>query len=888
MSSKCSGSFYDCLGGKHRFGYVDVTFTLPGKESETWRLVTGATFMRDQKSINDLRKLAKEHSGLSFSLDFKGVAVPFDPAHCQGRKYRDSFDPVKAKEILGDKYLSWLKETMYNIPPFPGESAKYSKKVSTEFLKESTLMGVIDHIKNHPGILAVGPKALLHEHAYGNLGVLDSVVTAMARNVDSASNDFKKSLDQFMEYYTYASTAAHGRINAEAVLALALKLGYIHLTDPAAVADAKEKNRRDVLKLLGVSLDEIKSKRIHSAGRLLEKYTYAAVAAGEINMSLDELDMLVKDMSAPDDIAPGSRQWAAEYKSRSQAEDRFRKLSDRGKAMVLDARKEIVDKQIPLEPFDDYALCGNLQSQDEDRYVSVKDMAYDDLYVVHETAYDVERDEDGNYVLYSHGDKTGSNRETVHFGVNHRVLGHMERSGAKAKFAVVVNMKKLVEMNPGCVDSIHEVDTILTPPVGRGLKLPPECVIVEYAPLEVTSESRNNSVESALRQAGSRFSFCGKGSTACVAVSGVSERLRAVAVDQGVLYAHATNHPMYNHELRTSTGSNYDATAPVVIASTAAKDHNGLVGCTVSADMVARLSPNGRARLFTQDAWIKSNNPPLPVYTPTDPQEDLEAMGAQFIKLGEDMSRPNFCAQLMASGSRNFDTPPDSSLFTQYTFKETLLQIRGKSVSPEGINAQASCEQRATAVRNTLVDRYGLVRCATETSIYTEYQYLNSKRAGLPKYQEIASDSGTSKIPRAAFTLVGVTASGEVVSYTSHDGFGVSPSSSGLFNADDVMNLTRHPSVTDALRGTGIKSEGHETLVSTMTKLLKVVNKNSEEQYTDILPEQRLLAAEKVAERVAEYDDMVLSGADSSDRREVRGRLLASMPEFTTRRLAID
>ncbi len=869
MSSKCSGSFYDCLGGKHRFGYVDVTFTLPGKESETWRLVTGAARMRDQKSINDLRKLAKEHSGLSFSLDFKGAAIPFDPVHCQGRKYRDSFDPIKAKEILGDKYLSWLKETMYNIPPFPGESAKYSKKVSAEFLKESTLMGVVDHIKNHPGILAVGPKALLHEHAYGNLGVLDSVVTAMARNVDSASNDFKKSLDQFVEYYTYASTAAHGRINAEAVLALALKLGYIHMADPAAVADAKEKNRRDVLKLLGVSLDEIKSKRVHSAGRLLEKYTYAAVAAGEVNMSLDELDMLVKDMSAPDDIAPGSRQWAAEDKSRSQAEDRFRKLSDRGKAMVLDARKEIVDKQISLEPFDGYALCDNLQGRDEDRYVSVKDMVYDDLYVVHETAYDVERDEDGNYVLYSHGDKTGSNRETVHFGVNHRVLGHGERWGDKAKFAVVVNMKKLVEMNPGCVDSIHEVDTILTPPVGRGLKLPPECVVVKYT----TSESRNDSVERALRQAGSRFSFCGKGSTACVAVSGVSERLRAVAADQGVLYAHATNHPMYKHELRTSTGSNFEDTAPVVIASTAAKEHKGLVGCTVSADMVARLSPNGRARLFTQDAWIKSDKPPLPVYTPTDPQQELEAMGAQFVKLGEDMSRPNLCAQLTASGSQNFGTPPDVSLFTQYIFKETLLQMRGKSVSPEGINAQASCEQRAAAVRNTLVDRYGLVRCATETSIYTEYQYLNSKRAGLPTYQEIVTDSGISKIPRADFTLVGVTDSGEVVSYTSHDGFGASPASSGLFNADDVMNLTRHPSVTDALRGTGAKSEGHEVFVATMTKLLKVANKDNEEQY---------------AERVAEYDDMVLSGADSSDRREVRGRLLASMPEFMDRRLAID
>lgn len=885
MTSKCTGSFYDCLGGKHRSGHMDVTYALPGEGPKTWSLVTGTAALRDEKSIADLRRLVDKHGGLSFSLDFKGVAVPFDPVHCQGRKYRDSFDPVKAKGILGDKYHDWISTTLRSLPLFPKESSKYSKKVSAEFLKESTVVGIIDHIRFYPAILALGPKALMDNHAYGNLGVLDSVVTEMAQRVDGTSAE---SLDQFMEYYTYASTAAHGRANAQAVLALALKLGYIHLTDPAAVADAKEKNRRDVLKLLGVSLDEIKSKRIHSAGRLLEKYTYAAVAAGEINMSLDELDMLVKDMSAPDAIAPGSRQWAAEDKSRSQAEDRFRKLSDQGKAMVLDARKEIVDKQIPLEPFGDYALCGNLQSQNEDGYISVKDMAYDDLYVVHETAYDVERDEDGNYVLYSHGDKTGSNRETVHFGVNHRVLGHMERSGAKAKFAVVVNMKKLVEMNPGCVDSIHEVDTILTPPVGRGLKLPPECVVVEYAPLEVTSESRNNSVERALRQAGSRFSFCGKGSTACVAVSGVSERLRAVAVDQGVLYAHATKHPMYNHELRTSTGSNSGATAPVVIASTAAKDHNGLVGCTVSAGMVARLSPNGRARLFTQDAWIKSNNPPLPVYTPTDPQEELEAMGAQFVKLGEDMSRPNFCAQLMASGSQNLDTPPDASLFTRYTFKETLLQIRGKSVSPEGINAQASCEQRATAVRNTLVDRYGLVRCATETSIYTEYQYLNSKRAGLPKYQEIATDSGTSKIPRADFTLVGVTASGEVVSYTSHDGFGVSPSSSGLFNADDVANLARHPSVTDALRGTGIQCEGHEALVSTMTKLLKVLNKNSEEQYTDILPEQRLLAAEQIAERVAEYDDMVLSGADSSDRREVRGRLLASMPEFMTRRLAID
>lgn len=884
MTSKCTGSFYDCLGGKHRSGHMDVTYALPGEGPKTWSLVTGTAALRGEKSIADLRRLVDKHSGLSFSLDFKGVAVPFDPVHCQGRKYRDSFDPVKAKGILGDKYHDWISTTLRSLPLFPKESSKYSKKVSAEFLKESTVVGIIDHIRFYPAILALGPKALMDNHAYGNLGVLDSVVTEMAQRVDGTSEE---SLDQFMEYYTYASTAAHGRINAEAVLALALKLGYIHLTDPAAVADAKEKNRRDILKLMGVTLEDIKKRRLHAAQGNLEKYTYAAVAAGEANMSLDDLDAIVKDMLIPDDRAAGTNQWDRDDRIRRQAADRFRTLSGRGKVMVLDARENIVKGQESVKPCDDYEKLVNLQTLHEDKIISVEDMKYDDLYMVHETAFTVERDEDGNLVLYPHGDKTGSNRKTLHFGVNHKVLGHMERPGHKSKFAVVVNMKKLVDLNPGCVDAIHEVDTILTPPTGRGLKLPPDCEIVEYKRSEVTAESRNDAVQRALHKAGSRFSFCGKGSTDSVAVAGVSERLSAIAVEQGVLYAHATKHPMYHHEMRSPGGQHRDV-MPVVIASTADKGHKGSSQVRVSADMVARLSPNGRARLFTQDAWIKSNNPPLPVYMPTDPQEELEAMGAQFVKLGEDMSRPNFCAQLMASGSQDLDTPPDASLFTQYTFKETLLQIRGKSVSPEGINAQASCEQRATAVRNTLVDRYGLVRCATETSIYTEYQYLNSKRAGLPKYQEIATDSGTSKIPRADFTLVGVTASGEVVSYTSHDGFGVSPSSSGLFNADDVANLARHPSVTDALRGTGIQCEGHEAFVSTMTKLLKVLNKNSEEQYTDILPEQRLLAAEQIAERVAEYDDMVLSGADSSDRREVRGRLLASMPEFMTRRLAID
>lgn len=887
VSSKCSESFYDCLGGKHRSSYVDVTFTLPGKDPETWRLVTGTALMRDQKSVADLCKLAEDSNGISFSLDFQGVALPFDPVHCQGRKYRDSFDPVKAKEVLGAKYFSWLSTTAYSLPLFPKESVMYSRKVATEFLKESTVVGVVDYVRKYPSILAIGPKAFMENHAYGNLGVLDSVVTEMARRVDGASKDFKKSLDQFMEYYTYAFTSEHGRPNAEAVLALAVKLGFVHLVDPASVAAAKEKNRRDILKLLDIPMEEIQKKRLHRAHSLLEKYTYAVVAAGEKGMSIDDVDVIVKEMLTADGRTAGTGQWATEDRIRVEAEDNFRRLVDRGKLMVNDARKNIIDTQTTPEHFDDYAMCRNLQTTHDDERVSVKDMMYDDLYIVHETAYTVEQDEDGNYVLYPHGDKTGSNRETIHFGVNHKVLGHMERSGSKAKFAVVANMKKLVEMNPGCVDAIHEVDTILTPPTGRGLKLPQDCVIVKYTPAEVTAESRNDAVERALQQAGSRFSFCGKGSTDCVAVDGVSESLKTIAVEQGVLYAHATNHPMYHHELRTSAACSQNE-GPVVIASTATKDPDGLIGCRVSAAMVARLSPNGRARLFTQDAWIRSSKPPLPAYVHTDPKEELVEMWRQFVELGNNIERPELCKQLMASDSQNLDTPPDSSFATQYLFKETLLQTRGSRIAPEGINAQASCEQRAAVVRDTLVDRHGLVRCATETRIQPKYSASNSERAGLPTYREIVTDNGTSRTPLAVFTLVGVTASGEVISYTSRDSTVSTPSLSGLFNADEDMNITRHPSVVDALRGTGIKSEGHEALVPTMGALLEVIKQNSEAQQADMHPQQRLEVTENLLQHVELYDTMVLSGGDSSYMREVRGSLLASMPESIARHLAID
>lgn len=251
--------------------------------------------------------------------------------------------------------------------------------------------------------------------------------------------------------------------------------------------------------------------------------------------------------------------------------------------------------------------------------ISIDEMKFADLYAVHETPFDVEQDENGNFILKPHGDHTGSNRNTVHVGLNHRVLGHMERSGSKAKKAVIFNMNEFVELNPGSIDSLYGVDTILTPAVGRSLILPKSTQIITYDSDD--NDARDRQVLEGLQKAGARFSFVGEGSTDRMSDNEVDEKIRQIAQARGLVTAHATRHPMYNHELRRARDSNGEPNVigsekgPLIARTAKPKTRGEFDEWTVTAEKIAKLSPNGRSRLFSKDMWAKRDFTPKPQNT---------------------------------------------------------------------------------------------------------------------------------------------------------------------------------------------------------------------------------------------------------------------------------
>jgi len=883
--TKCSESFYDCLGGKHRSGNVSVTFSPPHGPSETWRLVQGRANAPDEKSLTDIRKVAAKHAG-AFHLVFQGVSLPLDPENCKSRKYREAFDPVKAREVLGDKYRAWLETTVGLLPVFPGESLTYSRKVASEFIGECSVAGISGRIRRYPGLLAVGPKALLDGHAYGNPGVLESVVLTMAGMVDGGSKDLKKDIERFLEYYSAMPPRRHPVY--ESVLVLASRLDLVDLGGPveASVADVAamwgkfEKLEKDLgipglcatLAVRGHpdgprdfaapptgrfaygyprSPDTIPNRnpfeisgvdRSSDDGRELGiNYVHALVAAGEPETP----EAKTYDIDYVDDLL------YRVLKGDAAAKEEYDGLVKRGEELVNQAREKILTERKEKGPITsiDPVVKGyaNIQtipgspSYNQDTEIvdlNIGEMGFEDLFAVHETQFDVEQDENGNFILKPHGDYTGSNRHTVHVGLNHRVLGHMERSGKKAKKAVIFNMKEFEELNPGSIDHLYGVDTILTPVVGRGLILPKSTQIVTYDSDD--NDDRDERVLEGLQKAGARFSFVGRGSTDSLADDEADERIRQIALEKGLIFAHATWHPMYDHELRRALD---DDGAPKVVGA----DSGPLIArtakpntrqdydeWTVTAEKMARLSPNGRSRLFSNDMWVKRDFTPRPQGTqPSTPAEP----GEQHVWSHAD--------RLVEHG---------------------LMKARERRTA-EFQSAQASCEQRAALARDVLVERHGLVRSATSVEVSHNYGLIDhdsgrgwDARVGVPAYMAVETDDDVSHVPKATFTMVGETADGRVMSYESMDS---DYSGVKLFSAEDSLNVVWHPSIPDALRGTRItNSPDYERLVDLIAAIVE--NAPNEQGHDHV-------------SMVNEFDELVMSNGDSEARRESRGVLLASM-----------
>jgi hypothetical protein len=127
---------------------------------------------------------------------------------------------------------------------------------------------------------------------------------------------------------------------------------------------------------------------------------------------------------------------------------------------------------------------------EKDQYESkTRILKFDDLFLVHETVHKPQIDKDGNLRIYPNGDYdvvnqdtqqvvinpyTGeplrTNRHSVHFSLNHLVQGHLYRPSAQGKsYAIVSQMKKVNEDNPGSLENLYVVDSYLTPPPEDGI-----------------------------------------------------------------------------------------------------------------------------------------------------------------------------------------------------------------------------------------------------------------------------------------------------------------------------------------------------------------------------------------------------------------------------------
>jgi hypothetical protein len=166
------------------------------------------------------------------------------------------------------------------------------------------------------------------------------------------------------------------------------------------------------------------------------------------------------------------------------AAEKLNELERRGRERVEEERQKI------LKEWEGRKDSRKKAIDDE----KLSDMNIDDLFVVHETTYDPQTDENGDLILrpandYEMLDKDGNPlldgegrpydlyRDTIHFAVNHIVAGHMMRGSQEKSNIIVVPLRSVVEANKGSLDTLYTIDTYFTPEPGKPLRLPGARVI---------------------------------------------------------------------------------------------------------------------------------------------------------------------------------------------------------------------------------------------------------------------------------------------------------------------------------------------------------------------------------------------------------------------------
>ena len=308
---------------------------------------------------------------------------------------------------------------------------------------------------------------------------------------------------------------------------------------------------------------------------LSEKWVYAHSAnTGESSREATEIDALLY----------------AGVRGDKEAMSEFDRLSEIGRDAVADATQK--RKQENAKYLESY---GNNNMKIE----GIKDFNVDDMFLVHETSYPPQIDENGDIDLRPLADfdttsRSGKNvrvpRNTVHFALNHLAGGHMFRQRSEEDTdIIIIPLSEMIKENPDALEMLYSVDTSFTPKPGEGLKLKSgKYRVIKGTKDEVDTRSR---VEDTLKKLGAKRIIKAESSES--SSSGVDSAIFKLADELNVIAGLDSNGPneqILNYVARQrSMGESADL--------------------RLSAEMISKMSRNARMRLGVSDYWQSSDKP---------------------------------------------------------------------------------------------------------------------------------------------------------------------------------------------------------------------------------------------------------------------------------------
>lgn len=164
------------------------------------------------------------------------------------------------------------------------------------------------------------------------------------------------------------------------------------------------------------------------------------------------------------DAATGLRSASEVPEGAVRAEDEPRIQVDHE---ALDARKQEIVEQAKA----------HLAEFRPEMSEQIENLQLEDLFLVHETPFEPQIDEQGSALLRPFGDYNPEfPRDTLHFALNHLVEGVVGRGaggeGVEGTKAIVSKLTDVLAANPNALDNLYGIDTFLSPEPGEALRLP--------------------------------------------------------------------------------------------------------------------------------------------------------------------------------------------------------------------------------------------------------------------------------------------------------------------------------------------------------------------------------------------------------------------------------